>query len=78
MWCRPCGRRFFMKFIGRYSPTSRQRKNRLPQTMLGIVYLPHSTGVRSLDDWLYLAAAVIVMELVLQSTYTIARYVGGM
>lgn len=32
----------------------------------------------SLDDWPYLAAAVIVMSLVLQSTYTIARYVWGM
>ena len=50
----------------------------MPQTMLGIVYLPHSTGVRSLDDWPYLAAAVIVMALVLQLTYTIARYVWGM
>lgn len=49
----------------------------MPQTMLGIVYLPHSTGVRSLDDWPYLAAAVIVMSLVLQSTYTIARYAVG-
>ena len=49
----------------------------MTQTMLGIAYLPHSTGVRSLDDWPYLAAAVIVMSLVLQLTYTIARYAVG-